>query len=134
MAEPKIDDSRWPLVLVDWVGDVTLEEIDAHFEKMAMLTRRGRRFAVLVDMRGIEHQTAAHRQRGAEKLKSLAREAREAVVCTAHVVSSSIERGVLTAVYWLSAPPFETKVFTDRGAAQAWLSEKLQADALKRAG
>jgi hypothetical protein len=128
MSVPKIDDSRWPLVTVDWVGHVTLEEIDTHFDEMAVLAGREGRFAVVVDMRDVTHQTAKHRRRAADKLETLSKVAEQSVICAAHVVGSSLELGVLTALYWLSSPPFETKVFTRRAAAEAWASGKLEVE------
>lgn len=121
MAAPKIDESRWPLVVVDWVGEVTFEEIDHHFDGMRALVERREPFVVVVDMKAVEGQTARHRQHGGQRLRELGDLASGVVIAAAHVVRSRLVRGALTAVYWIASPPFPTKVFTDRTDAEAWV-------------
>ncbi|MEK7704101.1 MAG: hypothetical protein AAB426_04015 [Myxococcota bacterium] len=127
MAVPNLDESSWPLVRVSWTGEVSADDIDAHFAAMKTLAQRGQRFGLVMSVVDLEYPTAALRKRVAEHLKVMGAQAKDVVVCNAHVVSSAAMRGILTAIYWVSPPPFLTKVFTDPAEAERWVQAQLRA-------
>lgn len=43
----------------------------------------------------------------------------------AFVMKGAVARGVMTAVFWISKPPAETKVFADFDQAMSWASSQL---------
>ncbi len=128
MPIPTIDERQWPLIFVDWAGPVSLEEIDAHFDQMTALMGRGQRFAVVMDIQQVLAMPAEQRKRTAARLKELAPKGERTVICNAHIVRSSLAKGMLSAIYWIAPPPFPTKVFTDRAEAEAWARERMAAD------
>ncbi len=125
MAKPICDDRDWPLLRVKWPPEVNTEEIDAHFDEMLQYARRNEKFVVLVDARQGQSMDARARKRVAQRLEAIAQEGE--VVATAFIASSSLARGVITALNWLFTPPFPSKVFTGSAAGEAWARERLAA-------
>jgi len=125
MAVPTIDESGWPLVHVRWAGHVSGDDIDAHFDEMLAVVARGQRFGLVMSIAELDNPTAALRRRAADRLKASAAAAAGVIVCNGHVVASTTVRGILTAIYWLSPPPFPTKVFTDPKEAEGWVRSQL---------
>lgn len=129
--KPIIDESEWPILVVRWPNELTLAEVDEHFEEMLALALRGGPIAVLVDMTGAGIPPAHHRQHAAKKLAEVYAESGDRIAGVAHVIRSPLVRGVLTAVYWVSAPPFPKEVFGTRAEALDWCRSRLPSSLTK---
>lgn len=129
MPVPILDESNWPIVRVTWKGEVSAEDIDAHFAAMKVLIERGQRFGLVMSIIELDNPTPALRKRVTEHLANMRGPAKDVIVCNAHVVSSTTMRGILTAIYWVSPPPFLTKVFTDLFQAEEWVRSRLATSA-----
>jgi hypothetical protein len=124
---PRIDATRAPLYLVEWPSLITEAEIDAHFAEIRSLASGGRRIAFIIDMRISGTPPPSTRKHAAERLRATYDVVGAGVVGVAHVIPSALVRGVMTAVYWLSPPPFPTYVAGTPAEAFAWAESRLAA-------
>lgn len=135
MATPWICNSRdWPLVRLELPAGVDPRDVDqeSFYREVDALLARGERFASLHDLRYAERLDAGRRKRFADWLKSRHDELRRTVIAHAPLVGSALQRGAITALMWIVEPPCETKVFTDRPDAEAWLRQRLEAERARR--
>jgi len=129
VAAIRIDTRDLPLLRVEWPDGVSTGDIDAHFEEMAILLSGRARVGVLMNVRAALFMPAGHRKRIAERIAELAKRGLASrVVAVAHVTSSHVAKGVLTAVYWLAPPPFPTRVFGTLAEGERWVRSVLEAD------
>src|SRR5262249_49949625 len=121
-----VDDSRWPLVVIHWhPGAITDDDVAWFLETSRVHLARRERFASLHD--GVRATGLDGKQR-----KCMADHVREHHdmlaryhVAAAIVANSPVIRGVITAINWLSPPPFPQRTFATQLDAEAWLREML---------
>jgi hypothetical protein len=123
----EIDESRAPLVLVRFVGDVS----DAQFERyLAELgahvrARRGKTVTIF-DMTLAPSAPGAHRQRQAlwvaEHAEALARTSLGSVF----VVRSTVMRAALTAILWAQPLPQPHVCVATLAEGEAWARDRLR--------
>lgn len=126
MAKIAISD-EWPIVRVTFPpGVVSDAEFEAYLRASDELIRpREARYALLVDC-GLKPQlTPRQRSRQAEYLAEREPLMRRYCAGQAYVITSSINRGFLRAIFWLSPPPVEYRVFESVYRAREWLLEQL---------
>ncbi len=85
------------------------------------------RFAVLHDARGMPHVDDVRRQEFMELLDARRPEVVKHVAAYAAVVSSPLERGVITAFMWFVKVPFPVRLFASPDDARAWLLSRIEA-------
>ena len=115
--KPPIDISYWPVVVVDWPPVMTAEDVDAHFVEIRALASRTEALGIVVDMTLSGTPAAPLRRHAARQLEQSYAVAGRRIVGVAHVITSPLVRGMLSAVYWLSPPPFRTVVVGSRTEA-----------------
>ncbi|MBZ0120662.1 MAG: hypothetical protein K8H88_26955 [Sandaracinaceae bacterium] len=130
--KPTLIEDRWPIVVVRWPKDLTLHEVDGHFEDIKELAARGQRFVLVIDMLESGAPSATHRAHAAKRLAEIYPAVGHNVAGAAHVIGSALVRGILTAVYWLAPPPFETTIVATRQQAIEWAERKLAAESARR--
>lgn len=118
--KPHIDKSEWPVLLVHWPAELNFSDLDLHFEEITALATKGEKIAIVIDMTWSGTPSASQRQYAAKRLKETYARAGRNIAGTAHVITSALVRGVLTAVYWLSPPPFQMTVVATRAEAIDW--------------
>ena len=124
----EIDDSRWPLVVVSWLGTtVTASEIDRFLQKGDEHLARREPYVALHDGVRATGIDAAQRKRLAAHVDANRAALAKYCVAAAIVASSPIVRGIVTAVNWMSPPPMSQRVFGTRANAESWLRELLRA-------
>lgn len=126
MAVPVYDTSRWPVFQARMPAEPMLEhEFAEHVERLTRLFATEKRIALLIDARGAHPLNALQRS----ALAAVYREAYErdsnGIVAVAVVLSTAIERGIMTAIRWASRSDFEAHAFATPEAALAWLQERL---------
>jgi hypothetical protein len=120
-GKPTIDLARWPVAVARFPRVTTVEGVDAHFREIAELLDRGECFAMVIDMLAVGIPPATIRAHAGKRLgETYHHELSKNLVGVAHVIDAAFVRGVLTAVYWLAPPPFETAVFGAKDAAIDW--------------
>jgi hypothetical protein len=125
----EVDESRWPMLIIRWPsGSVTDADVEDFLTRSATHLTRGQRYASLHD--GVRASGLDGKQR--QRMSEYTDEHREALsrwmVAAAIVSPSAVVRGVVTAINWLSPPPFPQRQFAMRSEAEAWIQGMLSAD------
>lgn len=121
MPKILIDASSWPVVVVTPpAGLVTDAELDEHMlEFRELIEARKQVHAVVIDLRVSSGLTPTQRKRLAKAME----ESEQSKYCNCAgglIFSSTIMRGMLTAILWLKQPRHETRIFATRDEAVSW--------------
>jgi hypothetical protein len=103
------------------------EAFDALDAMVAGCVRKQEAMSLLVDVSRVRVGSARHRQRIAKSFQITGKTAGEYVVGQAFVMRSSVQRGALTAIFWLVRPGWPIETFETRAEALAWL-QRLHAE------
>ncbi len=125
MAQPRVDSSRFPLVIFEYMTAMTVPEVDLFFVELEGLYKRGKLAAVgLADnLTGTEARARAH---FTQKMDALTMKYPRRVVCEAVVVSHFFPRGMVTTYLWMKRDKsYPTKVFATLPEAIAWAEKTL---------
>lgn len=129
MAEIHIDESRWPLVVIEWpAGTITDADIEDFLRRSTAQLARGERFGSLHDGVRASGLDSKQRKRMSEHVNLSRALLRRWHVAAAIVADSAMVRGMITAINWVSPPPFPQKQFATRAEAESWLLGMLEAD------
>jgi hypothetical protein len=122
-----VDDTRHPLVVVTFEGDLTDAEL-AHYlaEKESRVLARRRLSATVVDATNVRSVTARQRRMQAEWIEKHEETLARYSVGSAFVITSSLVQGTLTAILWLKPMPTPHVVVGTFAEAEAWCREKLR--------
>jgi hypothetical protein len=138
----RIETVNWPIVLMEFpenrVSDSDFHQALGYIEHLMRecVANREKSYQVTDITRIQEIAPATQRKYAAEFLKRNTALAREASLGTASVTPSSILRGIMTAIFWISPPPTPAVFFATRGDAYlhaigvleeggAWLPQRL---------
>ncbi len=106
------------------------EEADAHFDEVERFYRsqpRNAPAALLADARAVLLVDAMTRRRVADAFTRLAPIMEQRAIAHAIVLSTSVVRHALTAIFWLKQPPWTIRTFTNMEDADAWIRERFVA-------
>lgn len=135
-----IDDARWPLVDVEFVGNVSKDDYRSAFARYAELAERGDKVVWLIDMRRFDPLSVdASTRRAAADVFELHRDALISVsVAEARIIESFVTRNVLTAFDWLTGGnKWPCEQFATQAGAETWLRDRYASrvgQALRRTG
>lgn len=130
MSAIEVDESRWPLVVIRWPsGSVTDDDVEEFLRLSKTHLLRGQRFASLHDGVRASGLDSKQRRRMSEHVNDSRRLLERWHVAAAIVSPSALVRGIVTAVNWVSPPPFPQRQFATRAEAEAWILGALAADA-----
>jgi hypothetical protein len=76
--------------------------------------------AWIVDLSAIEGSTARQRAWFADYEKRVAEMTSRYVTRAAYIAPNQIVRGILTAIFWIQAPVYPHRVFSDRASGERW--------------
>ena len=128
MVEPRYDDSDWPLFRISMPEAELSEAAFATLvDTMDGLFLRGRRFAVLLDARLAPPLSAKRRQLLGERGDAAYARHPGMMVGFACVMRSPVQRGIFTAIHWLTRRNRHARAFSIVTEAEAWLSSRLRA-------
>ena len=124
MQQPFVASSQdWPVLRID--SPTTEVAIESFFDIIDGALARGQTFGVLHDIRGMPGINAAQRKAFADYIDRQRTALAANIVAHGVVVKRSLERGIVTAVLWLSPTPFPVRVFTSPREAEDWVRSKL---------
>jgi hypothetical protein len=127
VAAPTYDMSGWPLCRVSWPRVMRDGELDAHWDYLETFLLKGEPFALLIDARGAAHPSSRQRQIMGRRLAQNFQCYPLGMTGIAMVLSSAIERGMLTAVNWVSGPAYTIRAFRTPELAVVWLNDTIPA-------
>lgn len=117
-----IDESYEPLIVTVMPARFAEAELTAFLARHEALLARGRRYCTITDLSQIAGlPEATTRKRIADWQQKIEPVMRRWTVGTAIVAPSSMLRGAMTALNWLSPPPYPQEIVADRVAAIAAL-------------
>ena len=127
MGAPRYDISRWPLVIVTLSQlEMSDAELANYLDWMDELFLRGGKFAVLLDYRQAPYLEAKRRQLIGARTKAALERYPGQLVAFAFIISSAVQRGIFTAILWMSRSAETTRVFSSLSEGEAWLSSRLR--------
>lgn len=125
------DESRWPLVVVRYgaqVDENEFEELLTRLDENVKRTAAARQKTTLIYDSSSGYQASPRiRKRQAEWMKDNADITRLNCVGIGFVINSSLVRGVLTAILWLSDMPAPYHVVGTLSEAEDWCEKQLAA-------
>ena len=129
MGDFRIDESRWPLVVVTYPPIVTMDEYRDLFRRYAAMSRRKQKIGYLIDMRAFNPlmASASVRKAAADTFAEHREVLLRATACEARVVANSLTSGILTAFDWLTGQKWPCANFTKVPDAEQWITLKLHA-------
>ena len=133
MAAPSYDTSRWPIFQARMPVEGMLDhEFDAHVERLTRLLATEKRVGLSVDARDATPLNAKQRAVIAAVHRQAFQRDPNVLAGVAVVLSSAIERGILTAIVWAARTSFPTHAFATPESAFEWLQERLRVQPLVR--
>jgi hypothetical protein len=128
----EFDESRWPIVVVKTPPQVMDAKVfDDHCKRSFGYFERGQSFALIFDVRESPPLPAAQRRIIADLVDRRTIQHPNVQMVTAIVVASSVQRGVVKAIMWLTRQPVPTEVVATVGEGIAWCQKAL-ADASRK--
>lgn len=133
VAAPSYDESEWPIfrVIMPKSG-MNERELEAHLRSIERLFLRSERFALLIDARGAKPLDAKQRQALAGLLRRCFERYPQLLVGLGFVLSSALERGILTAISWAAGRTYPKRTFRTPDEAALWLRAALRSAELSR--
>jgi hypothetical protein len=128
----RIETVHWPVILIDYpparVRDPDFFQALVHLEEVmhAAIAEREKTYVVTDITRVREIPPATQRKYAADFVRRTAHVAKAASLGTANVTPSSILRGIMTAVYWVSPSPTPTVFFATRREAYVYAIDILE--------
>jgi hypothetical protein len=131
----RVETVHWPIVLIEYpqtrVSDADFFQALARVEEVmhAAIAERRKTYVVTDITQVREIPPASQRKYAADFVKRTAHVSKAATLGTANVTPSSLLRGIMTAVYWVSPSPTPTVFMATRSEAYRYAI-----DVLERAG
>lgn len=118
MSEPTVDDRFFPLVVNVIPEHLLAEHLPAFHEKTEAILRRREPYVTITDLTRARHvPSPVARREIAAWTQRFEAEIRRYALGSAIVIDSPLIRGGLTALFWLSPPPYPQQVVATRAEA-----------------
>jgi hypothetical protein len=128
MAGIEVDESRFPLVVVTFEGQLADHEFDRYLLTMSRVLQRRAKNAIVFDARRAAAPTAMQRSKQAAWLKSNRAAIQQYSCGSVFVIASAVIRGGLTAILWISPIPGAHTVVSTLAEGEAWALGRLAAE------
>src|SRR5690606_33816616 len=126
MARIVVDRTSWPIVRVQLPPAATDDEVRAYLDDLAVPRARKRPYALIIVAERATGFTPKQRRMQADYIDPGNDPARRYLKAFAFVARSTLQRGMLTAVFWLRPPEWPHQVFGTWDEAQAWVKSILE--------
>lgn len=128
MTRIVVDRSRWPIVRVRLPPVATDEEVQHYLDELAELRARREPYALVVIADESRGFSAKQRQMQADYIASGMDLSRRYLRGFAFVAASAMQRGMLTAIFWLRPPEWPHRVFRSVEEASVWARMLVEAN------
>jgi glyoxylase-like metal-dependent hydrolase (beta-lactamase superfamily II) len=125
MARILVDDTLWPIVRVKLPPEQTDDEMRLYLDELRALRERRQPYALIIDANDSRGFTASQRKLQAEYIESGVELTRRYLKAFAFVAESAIQRGMMTAIFWLRRPEWPHAFFATVEEAKEWARDKL---------
>jgi len=125
MPDPKIDESRFPLVVVSFQGAPTDVELENALQKMTGHLQRGQRMVHLLDASGWGTPSGPHQQRLVRWFFDHVQQVKQWEAGCAVVFPNIFIRPIIQGFLASKPLPCPVKVFGNRAQAGAWAASVL---------
>ncbi len=125
MASIRVDAGAWPILVVTLPSAVTDDELRSYLEQLGAHRGRGQDYAIIVDANLSRGFSAKQRQMQADYIAAGLELTKRHLKAFAFVARSPMQRGMLTAVFWLGPPAWPHRVFSTLDEAKHWCSTML---------
>jgi hypothetical protein len=125
MAAIVLDDSSFPLIVSRFPASWDEAELQAYFAAFVALHGRERPFVHISDISQAESMSKAGMRRKATDFMAAERE-RSARLCkgAVQVAPSTLLRGAITAIQWITPPPYPHAVVATWAEALVWVKAR----------
>jgi len=120
MGQIVVDTSRLPLLVLRFQGQVDDVAFDHYLAQVKRNLDRERRYVLLVDATEASTASASQRRLQADFMKTHQAALARHCAAAAFVITQPLIRGVLTAILWTQAFPFEHIVLKEVADAELW--------------
>lgn len=123
----------WPVVIRSFDGDYPNEEIRRWlYDDCARILARQEPHLVINDLqRG--GTDSVQRKLVAEWIRENSAMLNKYRIATGTIVSSTLVKGIVTAIFWITPPPYRHEVFANVGDAVDWANREIAAAGLQAA-
>ena len=121
----EFDDSEFPLVRLHAHGQSTDAEVAERIAFLERQAERGEPFALVFDTTGSKPLTASQRKMYTDWLEQHTERAAREILGCAFVVTSALNRGIFTGVFWVWKPPMPYTFCGSRAEAEVWARARL---------
>jgi len=125
MPSIHMDCTRLPLICVTLSGDVTDEDFNQYIIDSNAVVAAEKRYILLYEALREARVSPRSRSLQANWIKMNEAALRKLCIGSAFCFASSLTRGALTAVLWMTKLPFEYTVLGNRQQAMEWVQERL---------
>ena len=116
----RFNDDDWPILRVIAPAQQSDDDFSAYLKQLATYRRRNEPYAIIYDIRPGRGLSAKQRRMQSDYIKESI-SLRITLKAFAAITRSGVQRGALTAIFWLSGSPWPRKVFTSESEAEQWV-------------
>jgi hypothetical protein len=120
MARIVVESSQFPLVFVTFPPSISDDELLVYFDDLRALRVEQQDYVLVLDVSSSQALNPTHRKMQAEYIADEAKLPRLYLKAVAFVAPKAIQRGILTAIFWLQKPPMPQQAFSTITEATAW--------------
>ncbi|QRK05059.1 hypothetical protein JQX13_33290 [Archangium violaceum] len=120
-----IDDTQWPLLVVRFVGQPSLQQQEAYFVQMLDHLKREEKLVVIVDTQQVIMMTTENRQRLAEFVREHDALLRTRLLGCATIITSPVMQLAASLMLYLKPPPFPYLTASSLPEAVKWTAKCL---------
>jgi hypothetical protein len=123
---PWVDNSKSPIFIINWPSKPSTSELHGLFDAFQVWYESIRApVAWVSNLDSIGLSQASDRQLLADREKTLHPFMRTYLKGIAFVAGSTMHRGIITAVYWLSKPPYAYTIVPSVTEGMKWAQQKV---------
>ncbi|CAN5298581.1 hypothetical protein BH09MYX1_BH09MYX1_05970 [soil metagenome] len=120
-----LDRSKWPVVIVRFVGTPSDEEFARYLAIYDELLAEKQRYGLVFDALAADVPTARRRAMQAKWIRDHSVQLAEYCLAGAFVIGSPLIRGALTAIFWIQPMPFPHVVCGKVEEGERWVRQCL---------
>jgi len=121
-----VDTSEWPLVVLTFAGDPTVEAVRAHLKEIEdEVLSRGERFVQVVDLSRARRPNPAQRLAIAEHQALNETRYEELCLGEAYIVPTAELKGAMTGVFFAAKPAYDYVFVASMAEARSWAEDCL---------